>query len=935
MIRRVSMRVCFVGLRRVALGSLVAGSMVGSWAQGIGQGKTADELYMGAVGAYNNGQYEAAVSGFQKFTADFGSSEQGKEAMGAIRYPLAMSLLHLQKFDQAMGAIQDALKAEPGPSLDQREDLTFYLGVCQMQAQEIDAARATFDDFVRSYPRSKQVEEAALLAGTSWLLAGRNAEAAGHFAKVKGAMNPINRGRASVLELYALLEAGERERALELVVAEFPRLDQMLQIATFQTLSLQLGSEFLEAEDYRKAIQCLQRVWSSDRLIKYQQARLDDLEDAMAAAEAQPKGDPYRKFQLKQMIAKVQRELENFAKMTSFDAALRLRLATAFQAMERYRESALILEEMLVEMPPDKVVESATANLIQCWSAIERWPKAVEAAETFEEKFPKSEQMPLVLYLKGIALQRENRQPEAIATFAAISKKYPKSDFAPRAVFMEGFSRLLGEENLAAVATFDEFATAYPEHELADPAAYWRGMGFSLEKQYPQARAAMDAYLAKYPVGASRGLAVFRKGYDAQAMRDFETSIAELRAYLTKYPGHESNAEALLLLGDAYMNEGRMDYGIAAFKRIPPEETRFFEEGWFKVGKALRLLEDVDGMRAHFEQFAVESPRSPRVAEAIYWIGWTYRQQDEPEKARDAYWTAIEEMGNDPSIRSVDELFPALTKLYSGPEEDAQYLAKLRDIREEADGAKEETLAMRALWAQARALVGTQPEIAQDTMLEAAKRVDVSSTNPLLMAEFASALEAAERDDEAERMWRDLVKWNPRAPQKDAAFAALGELELRRGNEKAALGWFDRFESETFGSVRLGGVLLAKAKLLVARGEYDAARGALERLLGNEYTTGLEKAEALYGMGQTHMAQKKPELAVPYFQRIYILHGRWTEWVAKAYVRSGEAFEQLEDKDAARKTYDEMTKLERLNDQPEMKEARERLEALGGPVKES
>jgi TolA-binding protein len=855
--------------------------------------------------------------------------------MGAIRYPLAMSLLHLERFDEAMGAIQDALGSEPGPSLDQREDLTFYLGVCQMQAEELDGARATFDEFVRTYPGSKQAEEAALLAGTAFLLQGKNAEAADHFAAVKGGMNEVNRGRASVLELYGLLQAGERDRALALVVTEFPRMNEMLQIATFQTLSLQLGSEFLEAEEWRKAIQCLQRVWSSDRLMKYQRARLDDLADGLAAAEAQPKGDPYRKFQLGQMIAKIEREIANFAKVESFDAALRLRLATAFQAMERYRESALILEEMLAEMKPDAVVEAATANLIQCWSAIERWPKAVAAAETFEETFPQSAQLPLVLYLKGIALQREARQPEAISTFAAISKKYPKSEFAPRAVFMRGFSELLAERNLAAVGTFDEFARAYPDHELADPAAYWRGMGFSLEKQYQPSRAAMDAYLETHPTGASRGLAVFRKGYDAQAMQDFDTSIPELRDYLTDHPGHESNPEALLLLGDAHMNGGQMDDGIAAFKRIPPEETRFFEEGWFKIGKALRLLEDVDGMRAHFEQFAAEHPRSPRVAEAIYWIGWTYRQQGEPERAREVYWTAIGELGNDPAIRSVDELFPALAKLYNGPEESAQHVARLRDVREEADGAGEETLGMRALWAQARALVGTQPAMARETMLEAAKRVDVSSTNPLLVAEFASALEAAGRDDDAEQMWRDLVKWNPRAPQKDAAFAALGELENRRGNDQAALGWFDRFEKETFGSVRLGSVLLAKAKLLVKRGDFDAARVSLEALLASEYSTGVQKAEALYGMGQSYLNQKKPELAVPYFQRIYILHGRWNEWVAKAYVRSGEAFEQLRDTDAARKTYDEMTKLERLEDRPEMKEARERLKALGGPVVES
>ncbi|MEO8350152.1 MAG: tetratricopeptide repeat protein, partial [Chthoniobacteraceae bacterium] len=69
---------------------------------------------------------------------------------------------------------------------------------------------------------------------------------------------------------------------------------------------------------------------------------------------------------------------------------------------------------------------------------------------------------------------------------------------------------------------------------------------------------------------------------------------------------------------------------------------------------------------------------------------------------------------------------------------------------------------------------------------------------------------------------------------------------------------------------------------------------------------------------------------VPYYQRIYVMYGRWPEWVAKAYLRSGDAFEQLGDRDAARRTYQEMIGNEALNDQPEAGEARGRLEKFGG-----
>jgi len=909
---------------------LIAVAVMACARPAAGQGMTAEEQYNAAIKAYNTGNFAAAVAGFRKFEQDYGKTEAGLKMMAGIRYPLAMSLLHLQKFDDALEAINGCLQATPPPTAEQREDLDFYRGVCQMQGEAYADARKTFEAFAREFPRSKQVSEAKLLFGTTWLLEEKWAEAATAFASIRPQLDSVDRGRATVLQLYALMEESKFDDALALVVEEFPRLDQMLQIATFQTLSLQLGSEFLEKGQYRKAITALQRVWNRDRLLKYQKQRLGELQDALAAAEAQPKSDPYRKFRLKQMIAKVQREVANIEKITNFDSALRLRLATAYQAMQRYREAALIMEDMLATMPPDPVVESASLSLIQCWSAIERWPKAIFAAQEFAKKFPSSKQLPMALYLEGIAQQRLNDQAAAIATFEGLRTKFPQSDFAPRALFMKGFSQLLADQNKAAIATFEEFAKAYPKNDLADASAYWLGMAYSLDKQFPRTREVMDEYLATYPNGAYRGLATFRKAYAAQSMRDFPTSIRELRAFLKAYPGHESTAEADLLLGDALMDQGDIPGGIAAYESIPSDDPKFFEEGWFKVGKAYRLLEEPDKMRAHFEKFAREHPRSPRVAEAVYWIGWTYLQADQPGKAREVYWQSIAEHGDDATIRSVDDLFPALQKLYAGDEEPAKYLARLRDLRAQADTQKQPTLAMRALWAQALAYRKTDPDRARVLLLDAATRIEPSTTNPLLMADCAAALQQAGRDEDAERMWRDLVKWNPRAAQRDDAFAALGEIELKRGNEAAALAYFDRFEKETIGSLLFGKVMLAKAKLLVSRGDPDAARKALEALLANHYTTGPQKAEALFLIGDLYMKEKKYALAQQYFQRIYIVYGRWSEWVAKAYLSSGEAFEELKDIPAARKTYEEMTKLEELQALPETSRARARLEALGG-----
>jgi len=905
---------------------------------------TAQECYTNAERLFAGEKYSEAAELYGKLVAGFGQSKDAAEAIRSIRFRHAMCFVHMKKFGFAIGPIQTALQQQPPLQSSEVQELQFWLGVANMEEKNCPEARAALEKFLalfpagaeknpaflRQYPSAMKIPEAKILIGSAWLLGEKYKEAAAYFEGIQDGMVPENRARAVVLQLYSLLQDNQNEAAMRLVEKEFPRMGDITQLVTFQSLTLELGNRWLEAGEYRKAIFCLQRVWTSDRLLKHQEARLDELQSRLQAAEATPKGDPYTKFLLAQLIQKVKREVENFRKIPGFDAALRLRLATAYQSMKRYREAALILEDMLARMPADKVVERASVNLVQAWLEIGRWPKVIETARAFAEKFPGSPSLPLVEYLAGIAAQKDLRFDEAIATF----DKIRDSDFAPRALFMEGFTLLLAEKNKEAVGAFEKFGEKYPSHELSGAAAYWRGMGYSLDRQFEKSRAAMDDYLRKHQGDQYAGNAAFRKAYCAQQLEDYRTSIKELRSFMRAYPGHEETGEARILLGDALMNGGEMEEGIASFKGIPKADTRFYEEGVFKTGKALKLMEEYDCYLKLMRDFQKENPRSPRVAEAIFNIGWVFRQKDQPEKARDVYWEAIKEYGDDPSIRSVEDLFPALSKLYKGEDGPAQYMALLDGLRQDAEKSGKKTLSMRALWAQASALKMSDPAASRQLLGEAAALADVQTTNPLLLADFAEALLAAGREKEGEQMSLDLVKWNPRAPQKDRALANLGFLEMKRGHDRAALDDFDRFENETLGSPVFGRVLLAKAALLQKRGEKAKALAALEAVLSNKYSGGSEKAEALYRTGEIHMSDGKPELAVPYFQRIYVMHGRWGEWVAKAYLRSGEAFEKLNDATSARKTYQELAAKEDLASFPESRLAKDRLQALGGPIKE-
>ena len=906
---------------------------------------TANELFEQARSLFNQKNFAAALDAYRSFKSDYGSSPEAKQALYNSLYPLAICYVQTLRFQDAIPAIGEALAAQPPLAQAQIQDLTFWLGAAQMQQKDYPAARAAFEKFialfqpgaekmphiVRSFPAATRIPEARSQVGMSHILEENYQAAADYYATLKGSLTPDTRGRAVIFQLFALEKLGDNAGAMEVVEQEYPSMADIPQLVSFQMLILQLGNRWLEQGGFRKAILCFQRVWQFDRLVRHQEMRLGQLKQKLAAAERQA-ADPLARIVYARLVKDVERELGNFKKAQGFDTALRFRLATAYLQMKRYREAALVMDKMVDELPPDKLTEQAAVNIVRCWNALGDWPQATAAAKKFQEKFPSSTLLPEVLYMEAEALLASLKYPEAADAFENIAAKYPNSKQGPEALFMRGFALLQAEKNDEAIAAFDKFLQAQPQHPRADAATYWRGMGFSYAKKFEEARQAMDEYLQKFPEGRHRGQAAFRKAYCAQQLERYGLAIDELLAYLEKFPGEAENNEARILLGNAFMNEGYMEEGIAEFAKIPSTDSKLYAEGVFRTAEGLKLLEEYDGYRDLMEKFRTENPASPRVAEAIANLGWYWRQQEQPEKARELYWQAIADYGNDPAIRSADDLFPALARLYRGPEDSLKYLALLRDLSSEAESSGKKTLLTRLLCAQAAAVKKSDPELSRSLLIQAATTADVRKDNPAMLAEIGNALIAAGRTEDGRQMLLDALRWNPRAIQKDGILSGLGDAEFRAGNEKAALAYYGRFERENLGTAAFGPTMLNKAKLHSKRGENDKALHTLNEVLKADNVRTDLKAEALYTTGEIHMQRGEPKKAIPYFIQVFNMYGRWKPWVAKSYLRSGEAFEKISDTDSARRTYAEFLAKEDFAEFPETAAAKERLQALGGPL---
>ena len=137
-----------------------------------------------------------------------------------------MCLLRLQRFAEAYQAIEDAFVKALSLTPRRRRNCSFGKGFAKSISNRRQAARKTLEEFLSQFPPGREgnggyarqfpavlrIAEARLLVGTCLLLEGKAGEAADYYAHIKASLASISRGRATVLQLHALLEAGRMMR---------------------------------------------------------------------------------------------------------------------------------------------------------------------------------------------------------------------------------------------------------------------------------------------------------------------------------------------------------------------------------------------------------------------------------------------------------------------------------------------------------------------------------------------------------------------------------------------------------------------------------------------------------------------------------------------------------------------------------------------------
>lgn len=935
------------------------------WAHGqaVGPqgGASAGELLAAGEQAYNRGDWNAASEAFLKFTADYGGLPGTEAAVGRVKPLLALCMVRQGKWNEAMPLLEESLQRE-GLDAALRSDLVFFSGLSAMRTGKPDVARkhlgAAFND--ASMERSKRME-ALILGGMSYVMEKNWKEAVTFFQRYGPEItrySPEGGARANLLVMHALMEEQRWDEAVQVAKTLHGSMDAVRQVVTYSSMLVRTGDHFLNEGQPHQAISILRMVLPKQEILRLQQARLVEAgADLRAAEDAKLTA---RAAQLRVAMEEMKRELAVFSEIPQFDSAARLRLAGAYFQLQRNREACLILDQMVRQMEPDAVVESATASLMRGWVSLERHARSVRTAEMYLERcknLTEKPNLPEVMFLRAQAMEGLFEHRKAADAYTEVATGFPKHEIAPRAEFMAAYNILQLEEYAQAGAMLDrQLKKLGPKDEMWTHVVFWRAMAHYFAQSWEQCRVLLAEYLAEAGRGADPEYvddALFRMAFSHFSEAHYAEAIRMLKDFEQEHPASEWLPEALLALGDCYGAEGELDLADAAYARIPVEASGFHDESWMKRGNIRKARKDLAGMKEVYGGFLEKRPQSPRISEALQWLGWVAKQEGNPHEARRMYWDAIERFGNDRVRPGLEEIFLALQGLYPKAEL-AEWESRMTHLLSASRDGGRGRFATRAGWALAQfhgsakgGSEGLNPEQRAARMREdltaLLPQIDPKETAPRILADVADALADSGQIEPARHMYDGLRKWWPRSPERDRAFAGLGFLAVKAVEEDKAMDYFERYERTSVmpksatdeNGVALiqgelgGKVALAKAAL-VAKSKPEQAMHILLAVQKSKAMPTRQRADAFLQAAQLHVSKQRYRESLPYFEQIYILFNRYPDLVAEAYYGRGEALEKLGMNEKAREVYSEAANRSDLSSSRHALMAAERARALGG-----
>ena len=906
-------------------------------AQSASTVQAAPELYNKAMNAFASGDFSEAVNGLEQLLA------QGAEGPGAegIHFSLAAAHFNKQNTTKAKSAFENYLKLYPNGS--KSSDALLSIAQCQVLLGEKDRAVTTFEAVIQ---KGGATREQALLSKASLLKElGKQVEAAEALQSlISGGLKTPESIQAAILLGVVEAERGERKKALnilEQLQGRFlPLIDNPLQL---NALAFDVGDAFLHAFELKPALTAYAMVRRKEETILLQQQRIQNLAKRIEFNFTAAKNDPSRSLEitsannrLKTLIEAAKQTLEQTQNAPDNLFALRARQAAAFQELGRLDEAILLFESLSASS--DKTgKEDTLLNLGSLYAKNGDPAASIKVLSQLLSEFPELKSLDSALLLLGTQhLQQDQLEPAAKA-FESLLKQKPKSAQAPTARFLLANTRLTQARYKDAVTEYQTYLKSFPSSDFSDEAEYRIGLSHFFAGEYQLALDALENYIKKHPDGLFAPDAFYRIAACYQAARKSDDVAKRCVLWEAKYGDHPVSGDVLALHGDALAMLNKHEEAIGLYRKasLQGATDEVVQYALFEANKLLQKLGRTEDASQMFREFLAAKPEHPANVLAMYWTAKGMHKVGKTEEAKAFLADKIAGFIGDRSKDAVEQLIAQLAQLCAKPPRESQETAPAVPYNAQESLSKHlgtnslpdnPLIRARILYAQAElARIQRKPEAASLSLDTICDQIPPQALGAALLAQSGDRLLERQDSKRALDFYSELMTSFPKSELLDYAFNGHGQIALIENKPEEALRWFTDAVDKVGATTKLRDVTLGRAKALLQLGKLDESKALLEQVASTREWRGECTAEAVFLLGQ--LAELKGDLtgAVQFYQRVFVAYQRYERFVGKAYLKTAECFEKLNEPTKAEAHYRELATKPRLSSLPETQTAKQRL----------
>lgn len=879
--------------------------------------------------------------------APFSLAQESQSADELATRPLlkhADDLLKNRKAEEAVPVLEEVLTRLDGleekNAVEARAGAQYQLGLCCLQAGLYEKAAATFQQFVLNFPEHESVLEARFLTLESFALQKEPTRLTDYVDELKqsGEFDQL-------LSVLGRKNDSTRHATLSLVsayaqTADFSNVQRFLPFCDLDARSdIKLNLALMDGGDlavdngnYLDALQFYREVQLSTELMAGYDRRLQTLKGkldrplpwvSMAERETQQAQRAAETNRYEQMVI----EREHLEKR-NYDQALMMRMARCYDQMNRRWNAYAIYHHVYTDFPDSRSAERSRYGAFQCLAALEEMSRAREEAQTYLERYPAGRYRDAItLGLMQIDLKL-NDFSAAETLGLTLRAQEPEHRYRDQVTYLLGYIQFEQQNYKAARELFRETASAWPERIYAEESIYWQGMCSLFLGQFADAVAVFEDYLkdpARDPKTMEEDV-TYRLGMARYGLAEYDRSRKIFEGFIEKFPESDLRSEAFAMLGDLHGAEGEMELALAYYAQARECAANAEQESYavFQAVQVYDLQNRPQEIVSLMRDYLAAAGTAGDFAKATRQLCGSLRALGEQANALDARCDALTRFGNSP-LEQADMLFADLQDEVNGPLKDVvpaqEILTRFQPVFQTArTDAEQQTLALRlaALFAG----ISPNPEEYDAFLLS---HDDMQMFTPLPLRRFA---EIALTRGETEKVEMAFDRFMDRYADSESA-QSMVNVQIRSLMAAGRIGEALELAEQTLANGSQD-VVAARTHLLAADAlrmlkRYDEAVDRYNAFLAVRAWRSSLTPEALYRAGICRMEQGEIEEACAWFQRVYVLYGKYPEWTAKAYAANIECLKKLGRQEDMIRTLREMVDNPDIADTPDVRRAKTEL----------